>query len=139
MVLLPKQSDCLTWAQKVDVLINPRLPIQGLENSFPSKIFEFGMTGKAILSTRTCGVDEVLGAGGLYLETENFEDSLRQNLRAVAAMNRAELQRRGKAIRDRILREFNWDAQARRIIDFLDGIVKSPEHSRPRDCAAEMR
>jgi len=137
--LMPKQSDCLTWAQKVDVLINPRLPIQGLENSFPSKIFEFGMTGKAILSTRTCGVDQVLGDGGVYLETEDFPTSLREKLCEVAAMDRAELQRRGKAIRDRILREFNWDAQARRIIDFLDGIVKSPEHSRPRDCAAEMR
>jgi glycosyltransferase involved in cell wall biosynthesis len=137
--LMPKQSDCLAWAQKVDVLINPRLPIQGLENSFPSKIFEFGMTGKAILSTRTCGVDEVLGAGGFYLETKNFEDSLRQNLRAVAAMDRAELQRRGKAIRDRILREFNWDAQARRIVEFLEGILKTPEHSRPHSRAAEMR
>ena len=71
--LLPKQSDCLAWAQKVDVLINPRLPIQGLENSFPSKIFDFGMTGKAILSTRTGGVDKVLGEEGLYLETENFD------------------------------------------------------------------
>jgi glycosyltransferase involved in cell wall biosynthesis len=97
------------------------------------------MTGKAILSTRTCGVDEVLGAGGFYLETENFEDSLCRNLRAVAAMDRAELQRRGKAIRDRILREFNWDAQARRIVEFLEGILNTPEHSRPLGRAGEMR
>ena len=83
--LFAKQSDCLAWAQKVDVLINPRLPIQGLENSFPSKIFDFGMTGKAILSTRTGGVDKVLGEEGLYLETDNFAGSLRQKLCEVAA------------------------------------------------------
>ena len=123
--LLAKQSDCPAWAQKVDVLINPRLPIQGLENSFPSKIFDFGMTGKAILSTRTGGVDKVLGEEGIYLETEDFDNSFRRKLREVAAMDRAELQRRGTAIRDRILREFNWDAQGRRMVEFLTGILKT--------------
>ena len=123
--LFAKQSDSLAWAQKVDVLINPRLPIQGLENSFPSKIFDFGMTGKAILSTRTGGVDKVLGEEGLYLETENFEDSLRQKLRELAQMDRAELQRRGQAIRNRVLKDFNWDEQARRMIEFLTGILKA--------------
>ena len=123
--ILAKQSDCLAWAQKVDVLINPRLPIQGLENSFPSKIFEFGMTGKAILSTRLSGVDKVLGEEGIYLETDDFASSLRQKLCEVAAMNHAELQRRGTAIRNRIRREFNWDEQARRMIEFLTGILKT--------------
>lgn len=127
-----KQSDSLAWAQKVDVLINPRLPIQGLENSFPSKIFDFGMTGKAILSTRTGGVDQVLGEKGIYLETADFGNSLPQKLREVAAMDRAELQRRGAAIRNRILREFNWDEQARRMIGFLTGVLKSrSENGRP--------
>ena len=121
--LLPKQSDCLAWAQKVDVLINPRLPFWGQVNSFPSKIFEFGMTGKAILSTRTGGVDQVLLDEGIYLETENFEDSLRRKIREVAAIDRAELQRRGMAIRNRILKDFNWDTQARRMIEFLTRLV----------------
>jgi glycosyltransferase involved in cell wall biosynthesis len=127
--LLSKPSDCLAWAQKIDVLINPRLPIHGLENSFPSKIFEFGMTGKAILSTRIGGVDEVLGKEGLYLETENFEDELRRKLCETAVMDRAELQRRGAAIRNRILQEFNWDEQARRMIEFLTGILKTRSES----------
>jgi glycosyltransferase involved in cell wall biosynthesis len=127
--LFAKQSDCLAWAQKVDVLINPRLPIQGLENSFPSKIFDFGITGKAILSTRTGGVDKVLGEEGIYLETKDFDSSLRQKLREVAAMDRAELQRRGTAIRERVLKDFNWDEQARRMIEFLAGILKKRSES----------
>ncbi len=127
--LFAKQSDCLAWAQQVDVLINPRLPIQGLENSFPSKILDFGMTGKAILSTRTGGVDQVLGEEGLYLETDDFAGSLRQKLFEVAALDRTELQRRGAAIRERVLKDFNWDAQARRMIEFLSGISRTRPES----------
>ena len=109
--LLPTQAACLAWAQKVDVLINPRLPLW--ENSFPSKIFEFGITGKAILSTRIGGVDEVLREDGLYLDADGLESSLRHRLREVAEMDRADLQRRGAAIRTRILKEFNRSEERR--------------------------
>ena len=120
---LPTQADCLAWAQKVDVLINVRLPLWGQDNSAPSKVFEYGVAGKAILSTRTAGMDEILGSEGIYIETDHFEDSLRQKLRAVAAMERAELQRRAAIIRTRMLKEFNWDEQSRRIVEFTRGIV----------------
>jgi len=127
------QSACLAWAQRVDVLINPRLPIWGLENSFPSKIFEYGMAGKAILSTRTGGVEHVLGEEGLYLETENFEESLCRSLVEISGTDRGELDRRGAAIRKRVLKEFSWDVQGRRMVQFLQDLVNtSPvEHSLP--------
>ena len=117
--MLPRPSDCLDWARQVDVLVNPRLPHFGLENSFPSKIFEYGVTGKAILTTRTGGVDQVLGDNGLYLETENFLPALASRLREVSAADRADLNRRGAAIREKIVQEYTWDAQARRMVDFL--------------------
>jgi glycosyltransferase involved in cell wall biosynthesis len=122
---LPKESDCLDWAQKVDVLINPRSPIQGQDNSFPSKILEYGIAGKAILSTLTAGVDEVLGKEGLYFDAENFEESLPKKIREVSAMDRAELQRRAQVIRNRIVKEFSPDEQARRVFEFLARIVES--------------
>ena len=123
--LLPKQSDCLVWAQNVDVLINPRLPFLGRENSFPSKLFEFAMTGKAIVSTRACGVDQVLREEGIYIDAENLEASLCHKFREVSAMPRHELQRRGAIIRQRVIHEYNWDAQACRIIEFLEATIKS--------------
>jgi glycosyltransferase involved in cell wall biosynthesis len=126
---LPKQSDCLPWAQKVDVLINLRLPFWGQENSAPSKVFEYGVAGKAILSTRTAGMDEVLGNEGIYIETDNFEESLRQKLREVSTMDRAELQRRAIIIHDRIVKNYSWDEQARRMIEFLTGILKTRSES----------
>jgi glycosyltransferase involved in cell wall biosynthesis len=120
---LPKQSDCLPWAQKVDVLVNLRLPFWGQENSAPSKVFEYGMAGKAILSTRTSGMDEILGAEGIYIETENYEESLRQKLTEISGMSRAELQRRAKIIRERIVDNYSWGEQSRRIVEFLSGLV----------------
>jgi glycosyltransferase involved in cell wall biosynthesis len=129
--LLQNQSACLAWAQEVDVLVNPRLSIRGLDNSFPSKIFQFGMTGKAILSTRTGGVDEVLKDDGLYLDSDKFEESLRQKLKEISAMDRAELQRRGTAIRNRLLKDFSWDEQARRMVNFMTAVLRSSPSSRP--------
>ena len=81
------------------------------------------MTGKAIVSTRTGGVEEVLGSDAFYLDNDRFEESLRDTLRQVAVMERAELQRRGTAIRERILKQFNWGEQGRRMIDFMQGLM----------------
>jgi len=122
---LPKESDCLEWAQKVDVLINSRLPVRGQDNSFPSKILEYGVAGKAILSTYTGGVDAALGTEGIYFDTENFEESLQQKIHEVSAMDHSELQRRGRVIHDRIIKEFSCDEQARRTFEFLKQIVES--------------
>ncbi|HEY1663615.1 MAG TPA: glycosyltransferase [Verrucomicrobiae bacterium] len=126
---LPKQYDCLPWAQKVDVLVNLRLPFWGQDNSAPSKVFDYGMAGKAILSTRTSGMDELLGQEGLYLETENFDESLRQKLVEVSAMDRAELQRRATIIRDRIVKDYSWEEQARRIAVFINTLKGRPSSS----------
>ena len=120
---MPTQWDCLPWAQKVDVLVNLRLPFWGLDNSAPSKLFDYGMAGKAILSTRTAGMDEILGQEGIYVETENFEESLRQKLREISVMDRTELQRRAKIVHERILKNYSWEEQARRAVEFITRLV----------------
>jgi glycosyltransferase involved in cell wall biosynthesis len=133
---LPKESDCLDWAQKVDVLINPRPPIKGQDNSFPSKVLEYGIAGRAILSSFTAGVDEALGKEGLYFDAENFEESLPKKIREVSAMDRAELQRRAQVIRTRVVKEFSAGEQARRIMEFLEGILLSRPSGNGRQLAA---
>jgi glycosyltransferase involved in cell wall biosynthesis len=121
--LLPKQSDCLDWAQKVDVLVNPRLNIWGLENSFPSKIFEFSMTGKAILTTPTGGVDRVLGDRAFYLDADRFEASFAAQVKAISGMDRAVLRERGRSIRQHVMAEYTWDRQAARMTEFMEALV----------------
>ncbi len=107
----------------MDVLVNVRPPWWGKDNSAPSKVFEYGVAGKAILSTRTAGMDEILGTEGIYIETDAFEDSLRQRLREVSAMDRVELQRRAAIIRDRIINNYSWEKQSQLIIEFLTRLV----------------
>lgn len=128
---LPKESDCLDWAQKVDVLINSRFPVRGQENSFPSKVLEYGIAGKPILTTHVGGTAAALGDEGIYFETDNFEESLAKKIREVSTMDRAELQRRGRAIRERVLRDFSAQEQAKRVVTFLEGLVKAGRPAAP--------
>lgn len=128
---LPKESDCLDWAQKVDVLINSRFPVRGQDNSFPSKVLEYAVAGKAILTTRVGGTDAALGDDGIYFGTDNFEETLAKKIQEVSRMDRSELRRRGRAIRERVLKEFSAEEQARRIFEFVEGLVKSRESAGP--------
>jgi hypothetical protein len=38
-------------------------------------------------------------------------------------MGHVDLQHRAVIVRDRILKDYNWDEQARRIVEFPDGLV----------------
>jgi len=50
--VLPSPSDCLQFAQTCDVLVNPRPRCPGNENNFPSKIFEYALSARAIVTTQ---------------------------------------------------------------------------------------
>jgi hypothetical protein len=66
---------------------------------------------------------------GIYIETDNFEESLRQKLQEVSALDRVELQRQATIIHDRIVKNYSWGEQSRRIVEFLSGLVKvSPQN-----------
>lgn len=121
---LPQPSDCLDWAQKVDVLINPRSLGHGNENNFPSKLFEYAITGRAILSSRLSGVDKLMGDLGFYFDPHDFSNSFRAALKDVSTVQRKELNRRGRAIRELFLRNHTWDEQARKIVEFLEKVSR---------------
>jgi glycosyltransferase involved in cell wall biosynthesis len=82
------------------------------------------MAGKAIISTRTSGMDEILGDEGLYIETEQFEESLRQRLKEASTMSRPELQRRARIIHERILKDYSWGQLAHRSVEFFDKLIE---------------
>jgi len=116
--LLPHPDDCLTFGSSCDVLINPRPRAFGNQNNFPSKLFDYALCGRAILSSRISGVDRVLGPEAFYFEAGQVT-SLIAALEKIAEMDRGELCRRGAAIRDRVVGEFNWPRQATQITTFL--------------------
>ncbi len=117
--LLPTAADCLQFGRSCDVLINPRPDTHGNENNFPSKLFEYSLCGRAILTSRLSGVDDVLGPEGFYFDVTSFERSLEQSLRQVAALPRVELWRRGEQIRRRVTTEYSWTHQAERMAEFI--------------------
>lgn len=121
--LLPTPADCLTWAQSIDVLVNPRAAGRGNENNFPSKLFQYALSGRAILSTRLSGIDAVLGEEAFYFDAEDFDRTLRQQLEQLATVPRAELRRRGEEIRQRVAKDYSWERQAERAARFIQELL----------------
>jgi len=104
------------------VLINPRPISHGNENNFASKLFEYALCGRAILTSRLSGADSVLGPEALYFDPRDFEPSLREAFEAIATIPRTELDRRGAAIQERITGTFSWESQAARLAGFLKNL-----------------
>lgn len=116
-LLSPEQ--CLRFGRNCDVLINPRPATHGNENNFPSKLFEYVLTGRPIITSRLSGVERVLGQDAIYFNPRDFAPELAAALRRASQMPRSELQARGAAIQQRVLAEFSWAKQARRMADFM--------------------
>ncbi len=120
--LLPNPDDCLAFGEGCDVLVNPRPPGFGNQNNFPSKLFDYALCGRAILSSRISGVDQVLGPEAFYYDVTRHPASLQEALEQIAGTDRQELRRRGTALRQRMVAEFNWANQAARMAGFVKQI-----------------
>ena len=116
------REDVLNFGRSCDVLVNPRPPGYGNQNSFPSKLFNYALCGRSILSTRLSGVDEVIGPEGYYIDAARFKQDLVAQLVLVGKQPRTELDRRGGIIRNRVVSEYNWKAQGARICRFMSGL-----------------
>jgi glycosyltransferase involved in cell wall biosynthesis len=112
-------AECLRFGQSCDVLVNPRPLSHGNENNFASKVFEYALTGRPILTSNLSGVEAVLGPDAYYFDAHDFHSSLSLKLLEVIATPKAELDRRGAAIQQRILTAFSWEKQAARLARFI--------------------
>jgi hypothetical protein len=116
-------AECLRFGRECDVLVNPRPATHGNENNFASKVFDYALSGRAILTSRLSGVEAVLGADAWYFDAAEFEKSLGTELERLANIPRSELHRRGAAVQQKILTEYSWDEQGRRVAEFLGRIA----------------
>jgi len=116
-------DNVLPFGRSCDVLVNPRLPGFGNRNCFPSKLFNYAMCARSIISTRLSGVDEVIGPEGFYVGTGDFDRELDRCLASVAQLDRAELDRHGRAIYERIRTGYDWATQAAGAAQFLEQVV----------------
>jgi glycosyltransferase involved in cell wall biosynthesis len=120
---LPSTADCLNFAAAADVLINPRPGTHGNENNFPSKLFQYALTGRSILTSRLSGTAEVLGPAAFYFDERDFSSSLSEALRYLSTFSRSELHARGLSIQQRVMTEYTWSRQAERIAGFIDSLL----------------
>jgi glycosyltransferase involved in cell wall biosynthesis len=120
-LLTPEQ--CLSFGRQCDVLVTPRPLTHGNQNNFASKLFDYALSGRAILTSRLSGVELVLGPEAFYVEADNLEPNLTEKLREIAALPPDELNRRGMAIQERILNNFSWETQGSRMADFLESVL----------------
>lgn len=114
--------ECLCFGRSCDLLINPRPASHGNENNFASKLFDYALTGRAILTARLSGVEEVLGPEAFYFDPLDFERSMGEQLSLAVALPRAELHLRGLAVQQRVMGEFSWERQGDRLRQFLESI-----------------
>ena len=123
-------DECLRFALNCDVLVNPRPLWPGNDNNFSSKVFEYALSGRAILTSKVSGIDAVLGEKAYYFDEGDFERSLDRRLEELAAIPRTELRRRGAAIQERLLRHYSWAQQGEKLARFLERVV-TPQSCQP--------
>ncbi len=115
-------DDCLRFGHACDVLVNPRPASHGNENNFSSKLFEYALTGRAILTSNLSGVEDVLGPEAFYFDPHDFTQNLRESLFSLVKVNKSELDQRGAAIQKRVISQFSWAKQATRLASFLSQV-----------------
>lgn len=123
---------CVTFGTGCDVLVNARPRMPGNRNNFPSKLFEYALTGRAVLSNQLSGADRILGPHAYYFDADKFTESLNRMLDVLAATPRAELHRRGAELQRHFLAEYRWEIQGRRLARFLDDCL-ARKQGRPYD------
>jgi glycosyltransferase involved in cell wall biosynthesis len=116
---------CLEFGRSCDVLVNPRPASHGNENNFPSKIFDYALCGRAILTSRMGGVDAVLGEEAIYFDASDYDQSLAQSLIDLSKQSPDALRRRGAALKSRVLSNYTWNAQGDRIAGFLHQLCEN--------------
>jgi len=123
--------ECLRFGRLNDILVNPRPATHGNENNFSSKLFEYALCGRMILTSKLSGVETVLGSHAAYFDPHNFKESLEAKLHELASLPRAELNRRGLATQHRVLTEFTWEKQAGRMAQFIERLCRGKASFEP--------
>lgn len=112
-------DECVRFVRDCDVMVNPRPIVRGNENNFSSKVYEYALGGRSILTSRLSGVDEVLGPDAYYFDATQFDSSLSQSLQQLIATPKTVLHQKGAAIQERMLLNYAWEKQGRKLAAFL--------------------
>lgn len=116
---LPKREDVLHKQRSASLLLNMRLPSEASSNfCFPSKLFEYMVTGIPVLTFQIGGIPEEYYKF-LYLVEDETEEKLILAIKSIMALNEVELRQKGFAARSFILEKKTSIEQAKRIVNFV--------------------
>jgi glycosyltransferase involved in cell wall biosynthesis len=119
---LPR-SEVASYIAHADVLVMVRAIDFETQASFPSKLTEYLVTSKPVISVNIAEVSDYItdGVNGLLIEPGNLAE-LTEKLDWVLNNYESalEIAKKGKLLTDTI---FNYDFQAKRILDFLNSLT----------------
>lgn len=121
---LPTREDVISLQQQAVLLLNMRLPSEKASNyCFPSKLFEYMVTGVPVLTFKIGGIpDEYYKY--LYVVENEDKNSLIQAIQDTMNLNPEELESKGQQAKNYVLSEKTSEAQAKRIAEFI-GLKRS--------------
>ena len=116
---LPTREDVITLQQQAMLLLNMRLPSEKASKyCFPSKLFEYMVTGVPVLTFRIGGIpDEYYQY--LYVVENEDKNALIQTIQDTMNLSPKELEAKGKRAKNYILSEKTSEVQAKRIAEFI--------------------
>lgn len=116
---LPNRKELLILQQKASVLINMRNPSERASSyCFPSKLFEYMLTGKPVISCKLGGIPKEYYHYLIILKTIKALD-IAEAIKKVAAMSENDRSDFGKKAQNFIIENKNNNIQAKRILNFI--------------------
>lgn len=110
---------------QADVLINMRLTkTLKTEYFFPSKLIEYLASGIPVITTCTDQVEKEFAEVAFLLRDESPQ-GLAKLIISLSRMTPEERKRKGREAHEYIIREYSWEAQGRRIANFLASLASS--------------
>ena len=117
---LPSRYDLLKKQREATMLISTRDPAEPASAyCFPSKIFEYMVSGNPVISTQIQGIPEEYFDYLVPLESITPEE-IAKTIKKVAQMDAAERQTLGMSGRTFILEQKNNVAQAKKMLEFVE-------------------
>lgn len=125
-----KFDDVLKLYAAADVLVNMRLTQRvNTRYFFPSKTMEYLASGVPVITTCPGAMADEFGDFA-YLLREETAVALADMIKTVEVLPTEQRIARGRAARQYMIEHKTWDAQAKRIAQFLNGIAGRKQHSK---------
>ncbi len=116
---LSAREDVLKLQQKATMLITTRMPTEAASAyCFPSKIFEYLLSGKPVLSFRIPGIPDEYFNYLIEIKNPTLRD-IKNSILKVGNMTGLERKHLGDSGKNFVLREKNYNIQGKRICEFL--------------------